>query len=376
MSISFVIPAHNAGNVIESCLKSIFRAAQNITGSEIIVVENASHDATADIARSLGVTVIQINTASRSIARNIGWKKAKNEWIAFVDADTELSEEWAQKILERCNVEGCGGGQGPIIPLPCKPLSLSDFRETSSKQRTRGSYNSLNIVAFETPMINTAACLYRKEALESVGGLDEALSRHEDIDLSKRVSLAGWGFRAVPEATAYVNWHGSGWSGYLKRAFEIGKTKNEYNAKWFPYQSMKLESRILINDFKRIFSNLSRYRQNNDYYFAQKFIIDLLQEFGKISFFLSYWNMERNFKKDSSLSHKCPGTNNLFLKKSFRVIDLGKSVNILNLRTNQVLILDNVESDILLRFISWEKNSVSSEEIDHLVVLDLIETQT
>ena len=101
MSVSVIIPAYNASNVISRSVASAL--AQTKQPSEVIVVDDASIDGTADVVRQLShgspsVKLIKIDVNSGpSRARNIGIAAANSEWIAILDAD----DAWKSNRLER-----------------------------------------------------------------------------------------------------------------------------------------------------------------------------------------------------------------------------------------------------------------------------------
>ena len=97
MKISVVIPAYNAEQHIGRAIDSVL--AQTRPADEIIVIDDGSTDATAEVIRSFGdrVTLIQQKNAGVSVARNTGIEAATGDWIAFLDAD----DEWLPEKLKR-----------------------------------------------------------------------------------------------------------------------------------------------------------------------------------------------------------------------------------------------------------------------------------
>lgn len=91
-SISVVIPAYNAAATLSRALKSVL--AQTWQAHEIIVVDDGSADATAEVARRAQalaggerVRYLRQDNAGPSAARNRGVAEAGGDWIAFLDAD-------------------------------------------------------------------------------------------------------------------------------------------------------------------------------------------------------------------------------------------------------------------------------------------------
>lgn len=100
LKFSIIIPAFNAENTIENCIKSVQK--QTYTGWEIIVINDGSTDKTAEIAKKLlpRSNVIMTKNAGVSSARNIGISLSKGDYILFLDADDTLPPN-SLEIYER-----------------------------------------------------------------------------------------------------------------------------------------------------------------------------------------------------------------------------------------------------------------------------------
>ena len=98
--ISFIVPAHNEELEIPATLDAIHAAASDAGQPyEIIVVDDASTDATPEIASRAGAEVIQINQRQIAAARNAGGKTARGECLFFVDADTRsIGRMWLKPL--------------------------------------------------------------------------------------------------------------------------------------------------------------------------------------------------------------------------------------------------------------------------------------
>lgn len=98
MAISAIVLTKNEESKIKKCLLSLKWC------DEIIIIDNYSKDKTLEIVQQLGVRIYQRELNNDfSSQRNFGLKKAKNEWIFFVDADEKVPQELAKEIKTRIN---------------------------------------------------------------------------------------------------------------------------------------------------------------------------------------------------------------------------------------------------------------------------------
>ena len=95
--ISIVIPARNAERTIATTLKAL--RSQRPVPLEVIVVDDASSDGTARVAREHGARVIVARSRCYAGgARNLGWDEANGEVVVFLDADDVPTEGWARGL--------------------------------------------------------------------------------------------------------------------------------------------------------------------------------------------------------------------------------------------------------------------------------------
>ncbi|MDT0308885.1 glycosyltransferase [Streptomyces sp. DSM 44917] len=115
-------------------------------------------------------------------ARNTGWRRCAEPWIAFLDDDVEPAPGWAAALtsdLAAAAADVAGVQARITVPLP------EDRRPTDWERNTAG---------LATARWITADMAYRRAALEETGGFDERFPRafREDADLALRVLDAGW----------------------------------------------------------------------------------------------------------------------------------------------------------------------------------------
>ena len=118
--ISFIVPAHNEELWIGKCLGSIRTTMEKLAEPyEIIVVDDASTDATARIAEQMGARALRVEHRKISAVRNAGVRVACGEVFFFVDADTQVNERAVGAALGLLRAGAAGGGcvfelNGPV----------------------------------------------------------------------------------------------------------------------------------------------------------------------------------------------------------------------------------------------------------------------
>ncbi|MGD2118980.1 MAG: glycosyltransferase [Chromatiales bacterium] len=100
MSISVIIPAYNSAAFLPDAVNSIRR--QNVAVDEIIIVDDGSVDNTEGVVQRLGGNVHYIKEKNQgpAAARNNGIRQANSEWIAFLDADDQWTDNKLQLQLD------------------------------------------------------------------------------------------------------------------------------------------------------------------------------------------------------------------------------------------------------------------------------------
>src|ERR1700689_3357768 len=109
--ISFIVPAHNEEAGIGRTLEAINDSAR-VVGQpyEIIVVDDASTDATAEVARRHQAMVLRVNHRQIAATRNSGGRAARGERLFFVDADTTINVRVVASALRWMDKGAMGGG--------------------------------------------------------------------------------------------------------------------------------------------------------------------------------------------------------------------------------------------------------------------------
>jgi glycosyltransferase involved in cell wall biosynthesis len=164
--VSFIVPAFNEGKNLEACIDAIkheMRRNRNIK-SEIIVVNNNSTDNTREVAEAAGAIVIDESEKGVVYARNAGYKKAKYELLANIDADNIIPEGWmkqARLAMKDSKVVAISG--------PLKYYDVPNYVNAGSKL----FYLIAGICHYVVgPSVQGGNYVIRKSVLDKMGGYD------------------------------------------------------------------------------------------------------------------------------------------------------------------------------------------------------------
>ncbi|MFT4571084.1 MAG: glycosyltransferase involved in cell wall biosynthesis [Hyphomicrobiaceae bacterium] len=191
--VSVVIPCLNGEKTIARGIESVF--TQTHPSIEIIVVDDASQDTTAEILRSFGDRIRPIfNEKNRGTAGayNIGTAAAKGEFVLLMASDCYLTDpDYIADALVHL--------QDPRIAAACGQGVFDHVERLDSIQRIFTVVNVLDVEedpdeeVFEVPFIETRCDLVRKRALADIGFWFEGLyNSTEDQDISARMREQGY----------------------------------------------------------------------------------------------------------------------------------------------------------------------------------------
>src|SRR6266581_2140534 len=108
--ISFIIPAYNEEHELSKTLAAIRTAASGAAEPyEVIVVDDASTDATPEIAAQASAKVVPINRRQIAAARNAGARAAQGKYLFFVDADTRINASHVTEAIAALEAGYAGG---------------------------------------------------------------------------------------------------------------------------------------------------------------------------------------------------------------------------------------------------------------------------
>jgi glycosyltransferase involved in cell wall biosynthesis len=167
--LSFIVPAYNEEHELPRALASIRLAAEAAPQPfEIIVVDDGSTDATAEIARAAGAVVVPVHFRQIAAVRNAGARAAQGDVLFFVDADTWISPTHVADALTALKA-GCAGGGARVV---CEGVPLWG----------RIFVQVFSALYFVLSNLGAGAFLFTtRENFHAIGGFDEELFAGEEV---------------------------------------------------------------------------------------------------------------------------------------------------------------------------------------------------
>jgi len=218
VEVSIVVIARNEEDYIERSLEAVMRESETVS-AEVVFVDCGSTDRTCAIATSFPVRIVRMNPESiltASAARRLGSLNSTGELIAFVDGDCVLESGWLKYAVgffeQDLLLAGVSGALTEVTSESGTSRSQKtvwfDVDGSSPKEASRLSGNAV----------------YRRAAVDLVGGFNPYVRSLEEVDLCCRLRKAGYQLLYLPRkvATHYTEprwtWH-SIWRRYRQGAF-------------------------------------------------------------------------------------------------------------------------------------------------------------
>ncbi len=219
-AISVVVVTYESAADIAACLDSL-PAAAGRHQLEVVVVDNASRDASADIARGLGVKVLE-NPTNLGLSRaiDLGVAATAAPWLLLVNPDTRLTPGSVARLLATARADptiGCvgphlrnsdgsqypTGRRFPSILVGAAHAALGTVWPDNPATRHYHLTDLDRSRPVEVDWVSGACMLLRREAYEAAGRFDAGYFMYfEEMDFCLRLARAGW--RVVYDPVAEV----------------------------------------------------------------------------------------------------------------------------------------------------------------------------
>lgn len=233
--VSIIIPARNSEKTIDKCLKSL--SELNHKNIEIIIINDGSTDKTEQIIndfiennKDLKIELIKKESMGPSVARNVGIKNSRGEFVAFTDADCIVHKNWLDELLKvfKEDIVSVGG-------IQLSPEDESEFGKNVNSFMGKVGFitdymkyikykDDENFKPMEIEHNPTCNVMYRKDVFKKVGDFLENLWPGEDVELDYRIRKKGYKIFFTPKAIVY-HYRAGDFERYSKMMFNYGKVQ-------------------------------------------------------------------------------------------------------------------------------------------------------
>ncbi|MES2675336.1 MAG: glycosyltransferase [Pseudomonadota bacterium] len=179
MSLSIVIPIYNEEKYISETIAVITALLESLIEFEIIAVNNASSDNTADLLADIkNIKLLTLNEkVTVAKARNIGWREAKYNLVAFIDGDMIITHEWSNEIVKMTSY--LEANSLTVTGCKCHPSRTPSWIENVW-------FTNENYRNNKEKYINSGNLITTRSVMDITEGFDERLITGEDVDFCGR----------------------------------------------------------------------------------------------------------------------------------------------------------------------------------------------
>jgi glycosyltransferase involved in cell wall biosynthesis len=252
-SVTAIIPARNEEAVIAACITSL---ASQPEISEILVVNDQSTDATADVVRSLMEKIPNLRLLESGglpdgwVGKNhalwVGVQEAKGAWLLFTDADAEHERDSVSRALQIAQEQGAA-----LVSFSPEQITDTWYEKALIpyiylRLAKRFSYENVNDPKSAAAAANGQFLMMRRDVYEAVGGHSSVAGEVlEDVAIAMRVKAAGqriWfgSGKGIVRVRMYRSFQAM-WQGWKKNLYRLmGGTpwtvirEMESNLPWIP----------------------------------------------------------------------------------------------------------------------------------------------
>jgi mycofactocin system glycosyltransferase len=221
--VSIIIPVRNRPDDIHACLQSLKNLNYPYDKYEVIVVDDASTDQTADVVCRFPVRLIGLKQHKQaSYCRNLAAHHARGDILAFIDSDCLAGSAWLRELVPAFKDSQLGACGGAVDSYFSKN-GLDHYEKVKSSLNVSSWFkrSQKNNPFFYLPTCNL---LVRRQLFLELGGFKEELVVGEDVDLCWRIQKMGYQIEYRPEGQV-LHKHRNKVFSFCRRRFEYGTSE-------------------------------------------------------------------------------------------------------------------------------------------------------
>ena len=229
-----IICVRNEARRIASCIESLIGQDYPQELVTIFVVDNGSSDGTEDIVREFPVTLLAERMKGSAAARNRAFREGSGHLVAFLDGHCVANNGWISAMATQFADLRIGGVQACINNTATDSRVLSYLTGSGMVDNDRVLEDTVQGMRNVYPWILSGNCMYRRSAVERVGGFDATLPACEDVDLAWKVVLSGYLLTYCGEASV-IHYNDDDWGAFAKKSWRQGRGSAVLARRYLPH---------------------------------------------------------------------------------------------------------------------------------------------
>lgn len=204
--VTILIPNFNGAGLLEECIASAL--AQSLPPSVVLVVDDASTDRSPQLSADLGARVLSLpDNRGFAHAVNCGVQESSTEWVAVINSDVVLAQDWLALLLDAANSSHASYACGPITRHGEDGILDGAYDLLSRGACPWRAGSGFPLSELRPPgdfwLPSFTALLIRRDLFLQTGSLDETFGSYlEDVDFALRLRRMEHASVFVPSAVA------------------------------------------------------------------------------------------------------------------------------------------------------------------------------
>lgn len=242
-AVTAIVLNFNGRGFVDESVKSLLE--QEFDGLEVIVVDNASVDGSAEEIEAAFGSRVRLLRSARNLGfgggNNLGIREARGRHIVLLNNDAVAAPAFVHELVTAAEADRTIGMVAAKVLLFSEPGVIDTMghllypdglnRGRGRLERDEGQYDQCSTALFPSG----AAALYTRRMLDDVGLFEESLFLYgDDTELGLRGRLAGWGCALAPGAVAYHHYSRSVGAYSSQKAFYVERNRVLVLCRTFP----------------------------------------------------------------------------------------------------------------------------------------------